>query len=64
MKLTIDSKGYCLIARDEEGNVVAKRRTTCNPAALAQIILDAQQFGVIDWKNSQVAEPTKRKHTK
>lgn len=58
MKLTIDKNGYNLVARDEQGNVHATRKTNCNPAALRQIILDVEMLGAeIDWDNSQVAKP-------
>lgn len=57
MTLTIDTHGYDLVARDEQGNVLARRKTNCNPAALRQLILDAEQLGTIDWENSQVANP-------
>jgi len=56
-KITIDNAGYDIVARDEGGQVVARRKTYCNPAALAQIILDAEMIGEIDWENSQVAKP-------
>lgn len=56
-KITIDNAGYDIVARDEGGQVVARRKTYCNPAALAQIILDAEMIGEIDWENSRVAKP-------
>ena len=61
MKITIDSNAHGdIVARDESGNVVATRKTYCNPAALAQVILDAERLGEIDWDNSQVAKPDER----
>jgi hypothetical protein len=52
--LTIDIMGYDLVARTISGNVVLRRKTKCNPEALAQIICDAEQIGKIDWAASQV----------
>ena len=57
MKLTIDQQGYKIIARDETGKIVASRSRSNNPAALAQIIYDAETLGEIDWSNSPVAKP-------
>jgi hypothetical protein len=59
MKITIDTIGHKLVARDEVGTVLASRSDYCNPAALAQIICDAEMFGEIDWQASQVAAPEK-----
>jgi hypothetical protein len=57
MTLTIHTQGYDIVARDESGTVVARRKTYCNPAALAQLIYDAERLGEIDWENSEVAKP-------
>jgi hypothetical protein len=58
MKLTIDTDCIGdLIARDEQGRVLARRRRNCNPAAFHQIISDAECLGEIDWDNSRVAKP-------
>ena len=59
MKLTIDHDirtGH-IVVHDEDGNEVSRRRTTCNPAAMAQAICDAERIGDIDWPNSQCARP-------
>jgi hypothetical protein len=59
MKLTIHKFGNALIARDEAGRSQARRMTTCNPAAIDQIILDADMLDAeIDWENSEVEKPT------
>lgn len=60
MKITIDKIRNRLVARDEVGTVLAERKTNCNPAALAQIIYDAEKLGEIDWPESQVAPPRGR----
>lgn len=60
---TIDhvAHGHAIGARDEYGEIIASRRTYCNPAALAQLLLDVERAGYeINWKNSQVAEPNAR----
>lgn len=57
MKLTIDRGFYSIVVRDENGLVLAERKTTCNPAALSQAISDAEAIGEIDWENSQYAKP-------
>lgn len=59
MKLTIDKTGYDLVARDEAGAVKARRKTSYNPAALRQLIMDVELIpgAEIDWENSQVAKP-------
>ena len=56
-QITIDSILHQIVARDETGNILAEASTYCNPAALAQIILAAETQGVIDWDNSQIANP-------
>lgn len=57
-KLTIDTDCHGnLVARDEAGSVLARRKRYCNPAAIHQIILDAEMLGEIDWQESQVAQP-------
>lgn len=58
--LTIDKTHYRLIARNAKGEILAERSTNCNPAALAQIICDAETIGKIDWKNSMVTKPSRR----
>jgi hypothetical protein len=61
MKLTIHKFGNALIARDEAGRTQAIRRTACNPAAIDQIIIDADLlFAEIDWENSEVEKPTEQ----
>jgi len=57
MKLTIDKNRHEIVARDEDGNVKARASRTCNPAALAQLVSEAESLGTIDWENSQVAKP-------
>lgn len=59
MKYTIATHNYDVIARDDEGNVVARKGTNCNPAALAQLICDVERIpgAEIDWDNSPVAKP-------
>ena len=57
MKITIDKIRNRLVARGEAGNILAERKTYCNPAALSQIVLDAERIGKIDWENSQVSRP-------
>lgn len=57
-QVTIHNRGHNIIARELDGEVVASRSTTCNPAALAQLILDIELAGSqIDWDGSQVAKP-------
>lgn len=58
MKITIDTDHYDIVAHDESMNVVARRKTYCNPAALHQLICDVSMIptAVIDWDNSEVAE--------
>lgn len=56
---TIDtnSKGE-IIAQDADGNLIAAKRRTNNPAALAQVISATEIAGfTIDWKGSTVAKP-------
>lgn len=60
MKITIDKIRSRLVARDESGAILAERKTYCNPAALDQIICDAEKLGEIDWAASQVAPPRGR----
>jgi len=60
MKITIDKIRNRLVARDESGNILAERKTNCNPSALSQIVLDAETFGEIDWESSHVAPPRGR----
>lgn len=58
---TIDtnSKGE-IIAQDADGNLIASKRRTNNPAALAQVISAAEIAGFqIDWEESTVAQPDK-----
>lgn len=57
MKITIDKIRNRLVARDEAGNILAERKTYCNPSALSQIVLDAERIGEIDWESSQVSRP-------
>jgi len=60
MKITIDKIRNRLVVRDEAGNILAERKTNCNPAALSQIVLDAGTLGEIDWESSHVAPPRGR----
>lgn len=56
--VTIEACGNNLWACDEDGHCVARRSTTCNPAALRQLILDVEMAAcLIDWANSSVAKP-------
>lgn len=55
--ITITALGYDIVAMNKNGDEVARRKTYCNPAALRQIICDAEMVGIIDWKNSTVAKP-------
>lgn len=57
MKLTIHKRGYNLVALNKSGKTVATRITNCNPAAIHQIILDAEMVGEIDWDNSSAVKP-------
>jgi hypothetical protein len=60
MKITIDKIRNRLVARDEAGNILAERKTYCNPSALSQIVMDAGTLGEIDWESSHVAPPRGR----
>lgn len=63
MKITIDNSPHNeIIARDESGKVLIRKSTYCNPAALDQVICEAQMIGEIDWKGSQVAQPDTKRH--
>ena len=56
--VTIEACGNDLWACDKDGHCVARRSTTCNPAALRQLILDVEMAAcLIDWDNSTVAKP-------
>jgi hypothetical protein len=56
--ITIDNDSHGnLVARDESGNVLARRKRYCNPSSIHQIIADAEAIGTIDWAASQVAKP-------
>jgi hypothetical protein len=58
MILTIDINCHNdIVARDDNGNVKALASRYCNPAALAQVVCEAEMIGTIDWENSQVAKP-------
>lgn len=56
--ITIDTDSHGnIVARDENGTVLARRRRANNPAAIHQIIADAEAIGTIDWAASQVSNP-------
>jgi hypothetical protein len=47
-----------IVAQDADGNLIASKRRTNNPAALAKVISDTEIAGyVIDWTESTVAKP-------
>jgi hypothetical protein len=56
---TIKTRGYNIQLIDPDGFSVASRKTNCNPAALRQLLGDAEELDYkIDWNNSEVAKPS------